>query len=286
MSDAHEAEAPKARRYEGRSPNYPFFDLERSLARSAQLYESEKLHATPVAAALRHWGYSNPGGKAAMTLSSLKQFGLLEDIGRGEGRRVKLTTLAYDILNTPHATERDSLVRNAALLPEVHREMWAQYGSALPSDSSLEWTLTKDWRFTHAGAQDFLRQWKRTMVYAGLNAEVSTNVDPERTSAEADDQIAHGYGAAISTAPSVPSLTRVERSEPGPAGESVLPRLVTGRSSAAVSGQQFPIPLPGGAGVITLGGDFPLRESDWVYFMSVLAAMKPGLVEAASDGFA
>ena len=42
--------------------------------------------------------------------------------------------------------------------------------------------------------------------------------------------------------------------------------------------QQFTIPLPGGKELV-LGGDFPLTLAQWGQFMTVLDAMKPGLVD-------
>lgn len=40
------------------------------------------------------------------------------------------------------------------------------------------------------------------------------------------------------------------------------------------------VPLPGG-GDIFVSGQFPVTQSDWDFFLTVLDAMKPGLVAAA-----
>lgn len=286
MSESAEgrvADAPAATtksRREGRSPNYPFFDLERSLARASQLFDKERTHATPVMTALKHWGYTNATGRAAMTLSSLKQFGLIDDIGRGDGRQVKLTTRAYDILNTPHEEERQALLREAALLPDLHTQLWQEYGNLLPSDSALAWNLTKNRGFTSSGAEDFIRQWKRTMEYAQLDSDPEPRYHEVTVSDQAGIEDSVSASSSPGGPPSAQPLSRVEQPDRYHPGDAIGKWTVTGRAATVVAGQQFPIPLPGGAGTVTLAGEFPLRESDWNYFMAVLAAMKPGLVEA------
>lgn len=45
-----------------------------------------------------------------------------------------------------------------------------------------------------------------------------------------------------------------------------------------MSARTFLIPLPGGKD-ISVTGDFPLTDQDWVHLLSVLEAMKPGLVK-------
>lgn len=44
----------------------------------------------------------------------------------------------------------------------------------------------------------------------------------------------------------------------------------------------YSIPLSGGRD-ISIGGPFPLSEQDWDQFMTVLEAMKPGLVKAEAS---
>jgi hypothetical protein len=270
------AEKPRGRRSTGRSPSYPFFDLERSLARASQLSERERNHATPVMTALKHWGYTNASGKAGMTLSALKQFGLLEDVGRGDTRRVQLTTRAYDILHTPHESEREQLLREAALAPDIHRALWEEFGTSLPSDSSLAWTLTKERGFTPTGADDFIRQWKRTMEFARLGdaphlepgeSEEPQPIEPqsigESTLSELRKQPDYERKIARGAA-----LVDEVMSRPTPATQATSPGI-----------QQYPIPIAlSGRPPVVIAGAFPLSETEWTQFMAVLSAMKPVLV--------
>jgi len=41
---------------------------------------------------------------------------------------------------------------------------------------------------------------------------------------------------------------------------------------------EYAIPLPGGR-IVTFAGNFPLTNEEWDHAMSVLAAMRPGLVK-------
>jgi len=51
-------------------------------------------------------------------------------------------------------------------------------------------------------------------------------------------------------------------------------------TTPAGSVRTFPIPLVGGATVV-VQGEFPITEQDWLQFLAVLHAMKPGLVRDA-----
>lgn len=54
-------------------------------------------------------------------------------------------------------------------------------------------------------------------------------------------------------------------------------------SQVPSGGFSLPIPLVGGHAV-TVGGTFPISEAAWLHFLTVLDALKPGLVVPSSAG--
>src|SRR5262249_30899737 len=132
MSDAP---AP-TRRSTGRSPSFPAINLETAVRRAATLYEKERQHPTAVETIVRHWGYKSMNGPANGALAALKKFGLLTDEGRGADRRGRLTHLAVDIVANPNAAARTSAIKQAALMPAIHRELWDKYQNTPPSDAN------------------------------------------------------------------------------------------------------------------------------------------------------
>ena len=155
-----------AKRPKGRSPLYPAINLETALQRARQLYEKERLHPTPVTTIVTHWKYRSLNGPAAQTLAALKKYGLIEDEGTGEQRKARLSALADAILSHPEEEKRKAGIREAALRPAMHRELWDKYHVDLPSDSNLRWELTHDRGFTETGATEFIRVYKATVQFA------------------------------------------------------------------------------------------------------------------------
>ena len=297
MSDASSSKRPK-----GRSPAYPSIDLERSIHRAEQQFKKERQYPVPVSVIPGIWGYTALNGPAAQQLSALLKFGLIESEGSRDEREIKVSDLAVKILNHPSSDARREAIRQAALLPGIHQEMWAEYGTDLPSDSNLLWRLTRERGFTETGAKEFIREWRATMAFAQLEAPLA----PEDVSAATEDPEEHeprtespANAEQTSAFPSRSGVTNdlqefMRRTD---FGGSVArgQRIVESRSMDAVSSavpadtstavQHYPIPIAlSGRPPVVLSGPFPLSESEWLQFTAVLHAMKPVLMEAqASD---
>jgi hypothetical protein len=257
MSQAHE---PGLQHRKGRSPSYPGISLDLAIHRAEQLYGAERQHPAPVSTVARHWKYKGFNGPASVTLAALKKFGLLEDEGSGLDRRARISDIGVEILANPDEERRWAAIREAALRPEIHLEMWEKYGSHLPSDSTLHWELTRSRGFTETGAAEFLKEYKATLAFARLDEA------PVAVPVQASDDATAGVGDTPKA---------INREESIAAKSPRQPRQMSQDSQRA-----FPIPLVSG-GTVTVEGDFPVSEQDWIQFMAVLAAMKPGLV--ASD---
>lgn len=255
MTQHDEAGAAASRRARaGRSPSYPAISLPAAIERAKIVYSREKRNVTPVAVMMRHWGYNNPtGGRASVTFAALKKFGLVLDEGSGVERPARLTDLATEIILNPHP---EDAIRRAALMPAIHREMWEQYGTDLPSEDSLKWTLIQR-GFTPGGAEDFIQQYRETLSFARLD---------ELANEENQSEVEVSQAAAPS-AP-VPASTVYHQ-----------PPMYAGGSAGMLA---IPIPIMGGP-PITVQGKFPVTGAAWAQFLAVLQAMKPGLVAAPTE---
>src|SRR5205823_6355257 len=73
--------------------------------------------------------------------------------------------------------ERDEAIREAALAPSIHREIWQQVQeSGMPSQDNLEWDL-KTRGFSDNGSREFVREFLSTVAYARLNEGDSLSDD-------------------------------------------------------------------------------------------------------------
>lgn len=154
-----------------RSPAYPFIPLKKALERAHVLYQHERRHPTALPVAAKHWGYGEKSSGGLQTVSALKQYGLVEDVGGTTGRRVKLSELALAILldEVPDSADRAAALKRAALSPKLYAEMFEKWGVELPSDESLRTYLKRDKLFNDDAVGGVIKDYKDTLEYANLS---------------------------------------------------------------------------------------------------------------------
>ena len=239
------------KRKKGRSPSYPGIDLQEALSRARTLYSIERRNLIPVMTALGHWNYKSASGPGAVVLAALKKFGLLDDEGTGQKRHVKLTPLALKIIQDERevSPERDSAIRQAALTPTIHKQLWDEYRGDLPSDANLRFKLVHERAFTESGAAEFIPEFRRTITFAQLGERDSLSEDVGDKAEEERRSGMGGAGIAL---------------RPPPSAQTV----------------QLPISPAEWA---TLQAPFPLTEAKWKQMLAVLNAMKPALVQNGEE---
>ena len=67
----------------------------------------------------------------------------MQDEGTGDKRKVKLTQNALKILLDARAdsSEKEGLIKQAALAPKIHQQIWTRWGANGISDDNLRHTL-------------------------------------------------------------------------------------------------------------------------------------------------
>lgn len=167
----------KARRV--RSPAYPGITLEEALSRAETIRKAEGKNEANVDTILSHWKYRPKSGAGLVVLSALIKFGFLTDNGSGKNRKARLTDLALKILldDRPESTERLALMREAALAPSIHRELWDKYQAALPSDLNLRYYLRSEKGFNDTAADELIQEYRQTLALTKL--EESVNISPD-----------------------------------------------------------------------------------------------------------
>jgi hypothetical protein len=242
------------KRQKGRSPSYPGIDLEKALDLARVVYEKEGRHDTPVEAVWTDWGMRPKTGPALVSVAALKKFGLLD----GTSGKVRLSTLALDILldERENSTERAERIREAALKPSIHTELWERYQGKLPtSDAALRLYLVRDRKFTDSGADELIRQFRRTIGFSKLTeSPLPSDKLGDKLNGEEGNQV----GARTGDMQPPPS--------PPPGGSGAVMREVQ-------------IPLPG-VPWPTIKAMIPFTRETWEKFKNMLDAMEEGLVEA------
>src|SRR5580698_3610847 len=91
-------EADDNKRKRMRSPAYPYINLESAIKRAHEFYLKEQRNAAPLKVAAKHWNYEEKSSGAGQTAAAMISFGLMQDEGTGEKRKLKLTENALRIV--------------------------------------------------------------------------------------------------------------------------------------------------------------------------------------------
>ena len=249
----------KTRKKRGRSPGYPAIDLKEALERVKELKNKEGRNEAPVEVILRHWGYKEGTSTGRLVFASLKKYGLLEPKGSG---KAQLSDLAIKITQDkrPDSSERDRLIKEAAIRPTIFRELLKKYPDGIPSDDTISFYLTTERTFTDSAAAQVIKTFKKTLAYAKINeTDLFSGYEGDKTNDESEDVIALIQPETTSAAPR-------ERQALGQSGPELLK-----------------FAFLGGRATLSMTTEEPLSEDGWNSMMAVLEAMKPGLVTEKRD---
>jgi hypothetical protein len=147
-----------------RSPNYPGLTLSESISRLREFYDREKTAHTAPEVAVKAWGYGGLNGASARVLGALRQYGLLQDVGKD----VKVSERGLAILLDPasSAEYRDALAA-AAREPAIFAEILQEYPESLPSEQGLVAYLVRRRGFTEEGARKLNAVLRDTLALVG-----------------------------------------------------------------------------------------------------------------------
>jgi hypothetical protein len=244
------AEKPKR----GRSPGYPGIDLEAAVERARELWRAQRDNYANIGTILHHWDYKSNSGAGLVTIAALKKFGFVEDEGSGSTRRARVTPFARSIVTDDRAdsTERSERLKQAALMPAIHREIWNRYKGSLPKEDDLRHYLVNERQFTENGAREFVSEFLKTIAYAGLSS---------------DDANLSGNGGDI------PPLQEGIVTPPAPV--QTPPADPPNDSPTPQSQRPAPIQFPVGKATVTVHVSQALDASAWKRMVKLLEAMEP-----------
>lgn len=245
-----------------RSPAYPAIDLKTAIDRARSLYATEHENLVPLESVLASWKLSVTSGGGMAQIAALRYYGLLEQKKSKTGRQVKLSALALDIIldDRENSGERQTAIRQAALKPTLHAELWEKWGANLPSDQTFRHYLLRDRGFNSSYVGNAIETYKDTFAFAKLG-ECDIIDDGER---QAVDEV---ESAMVSRGPIMPTSTV-------PEGRVVRPRQEPNRDEGAA----VTCDLPGG-NLIEIRLRRKVSPSDFEYLRKVFEVAEFALVD-------
>ena len=168
-----------------RSPAYPFISLAVALRRAREFYDKEQRNAASLRIAAKHWNYEAKSSGGLQTAAAMISFGLMQDEGTGDKRTLKLTQMGLRILldGRPDSLERLALIKQAALTPKIHAQLWKRWAAGLPSNENLKHTLMFDWEppFNENTVEGFIKEYRDTIAFAKLTESDSVASEAENS---------------------------------------------------------------------------------------------------------
>jgi hypothetical protein len=174
--------APKGKKH--RSPAYPAITLAQAIKRADEFYAEEHTNPASFNSAATHWGYKPTSSGALLTAAALKSFGLLDELESTSGRTFQISPLGRKIVadKRPNSTERAEAIKEAAMKPKIHADLWRKYNGRLPSDVELNYRLEVDWDFNVNSIPAFIKEFRDTIAFAKLDESANMSL------AEADSE--------------------------------------------------------------------------------------------------
>jgi len=150
-----------------RSPSFPYIGLSKAFERTEQLYGYAKRFESRIAdCAKPAWNLGAKSSGTLQTVAALLAYGLIEDSGSGDNRKVKISELAYRALVDQRPGAKEAALAEAAVKPKLLAEYIDKWGQEQPPEANCLSELTLDRGFTPDGAKAFLRVFADTVRYA------------------------------------------------------------------------------------------------------------------------
>ncbi len=157
-----------------RSPKFPYIGLSKALERIEVLHGKVKRYDARIADIAKDWDLSPKSSSTDRNVAALQSFGLIEDSGNGENRKIKLSELGARILADHRPGVRESLLAEAALKPPIIADYYRKWVGGRPDEAHALSQLQFEGGFTVDGARLFLRVFDETIRFTGSSEHEKT----------------------------------------------------------------------------------------------------------------
>jgi hypothetical protein len=150
-----------------KSPNAPAYSLQECLEDTRRIFRIENQVPLSRESIAEHLSLASQSGPFNRKLSSLRQYGLLEALGKD----LRVSDLFLHIDHAADDNERRRSLREALGRPAIFQSLLSQYensGGGLPSDLNLTNQLLLKHRFTKNNAETVAKAFLESARFAGL----------------------------------------------------------------------------------------------------------------------
>lgn len=168
-----------------RSPNFPALSLEDAMKTVGELYSKVRKMTVEREVAAKELGYSGLTGRSLKVLGALNQYGLIDNVQKGQ---CHVTDLAEQALHGFPEEEKAGALHRAARSPALFKAIYEQFGEDVESEHAIRSFLLKR-GFTDKGVESALQSFLATQKYAALKGASESYGNDESQSPESSPEV-------------------------------------------------------------------------------------------------
>jgi hypothetical protein len=162
-----------------RSPQFPYIGLAKAVERIEKIFEKAKRYDVRVADIASDWKLSPKSSSTDRNVAALIAYGLVEESGSREGKKIKVSENGWRILADTRPGAKDKLLAEAALKPPIIAEYARHWEEGRPDEAHALSQLKFEGGFTEEGAAQFLRVFDETIRFTkGVITDKKPDSDP------------------------------------------------------------------------------------------------------------
>lgn len=152
-----------------RSPEFPFIPLNEAIPKVEQLIGANQRHAARIKTLAPLWGYSPASSSFLRIVAALRAFGLIEDTGSGDDRKIAVSDLGVRIASDKRPGARETAIQKAFDSCGILNDYHQKWDGQRPSDSACISELTLDNGFTPTAARKFISVYDDSVAFVEAN---------------------------------------------------------------------------------------------------------------------
>jgi hypothetical protein len=150
-----------------RSPNFPGLPLEDAINSARVIWDKNRKAPISREAVAKDLGYAGLTGRSFQVLGALNQYGLVENIAKGQ---MRVTQTAEDIFVGYPEEVRRAAVSKAAREPGLFQAIYEKFEGIAPGENAVRSFLFQR-GFTNEGVEKALKSFLETNRYAEINGD-------------------------------------------------------------------------------------------------------------------
>lgn len=180
----------------GGPERYPFIPLRKALDRARQLWDKAGEHPVVTKDAFLVWGYNSKSSGGYQTVAALKYYGISQDIGANESRKLKFTEEGRRYFLDERPEKHQEAHQYFALKPKSFAALWGQWRAKPPAENIARTILKLDFGYSESAANELLTIYADNLLFADFGgSDTVSRPSPNGADEEAEWDQAQPIGS-------------------------------------------------------------------------------------------